>query len=623
MLVLGSRAMTVSARLQQLNASPTSVIIDSGSDITLISQKALSTLSDAPRPRIGQKVKLIQVTGNTTISGYVPLTLFFDTEAGPVKIKVEAYVVKGMSAPLILGNDFTEQYSISLLRQGGETRVQLGDSGRTISAMDALADDLQDEDGHAFQVCVRSLTSSGDKAQARRLRRQKVHHREPRDTRVRAKEACLLHPGFSRRIPITVHFPTDVNSVYVEKLLESPKNNEEFYGPPDSLISRQDPFLHISNFTSKPVCIEKGQTLGYSRNYQDHPKQILNRISAHAQLVRRLAELEGKNALNTATVQSRPVELKATQRIQGSEDPLAEEPLEGGPKTSEAPPEDTPSSSFLESVDISTSLNKDQHRRLTEVLISNKDAFSLDGRLGTVASECTIPLCPGVKEVSLPPFPSSPAKREVMDKQMDTWIQLGVIESSTSPWGAPGFIVYRNSKPRMVIDYRKLNDLTIPDEFPLPRQEDIMHALSGAQWLSTMDALSGFTQVLIREEDRSKTAFRTHRGLYQFRRMPFGLRNGPSIFQRIMQSVLAPYLWIFTLVYIDDIVVYSKTFDEHLEHLKAVLQAVSTAGITLSPSKCHSGYHSLMLLGQKVSRLGLSTHKDKVDAIVQLAPPKV
>ncbi len=116
---LGSRATTVSARLQQLNASPTSVIIDSGSDITLISQKALSTLSDAPRPRIGQKVKLIQVTGNTTISGYVPLTLFFDTEAGPVKIKVEAYVVKGMSAPLILGNDFTEQYSISLLRQGG------------------------------------------------------------------------------------------------------------------------------------------------------------------------------------------------------------------------------------------------------------------------------------------------------------------------------------------------------------------------------------------------------------------------------------------------------------------------------------------------------------------------
>ncbi len=149
-----------------------------------------------------------------------------------------------------------------------------------------------------------------------------------------------------------------------------------------------------------------------------------------------------------------------------------------------------------------------------------------------------------------------------------------------------------------------------------------MHALSGAQWLSTMDALSGFTQVLIREEDRPKTAFRTHRGLYQFRRMPFGLRNGPSIFQRVMQTVLAPYLWIFTLVYIDDIVVYSKTFDEHVQHLDQVLNAIIEGGVTLSPSKCHFGYHSLMLLGQKVSRLGLSTHKDKVDTIVQLAPPK-
>lgn len=245
----------------------------------------------------------------------------------------------------------------------------------------------------------------------------------------------------------------------------------------------------------------------------------------------------------------------------------------------------------------------------------------MDGRLGTVEAKCTIPLRPGSKEISLPPFPSSPAKREVMDKQMDTWIQLGVIEPSVSPWGAPGFIVYRNGKPRMVIDYRKLNELTIPDEFPLPKQEDIMHALSGAQWLSTMDALAGFTQTTIVEEDRPKTAFRTHRGLWQFRRMPFGLRNGPSIFQRIMQNVLAPYLFVFALVYIDDIVVYSRSFDEHVQHLDKALQAIARAGVTLSPTKCHFGYHSLMLLGQKVSRLGLSTHKDKVKAIVDLAAP--
>ncbi|KAG8727329.1 hypothetical protein FRC10_006224, partial [Ceratobasidium sp. 414] len=104
--------------------------------------------------------------------------------------------------------------------------------------------------------------------------------------------------------------------------------------------------------------------------------------------------------------------------------------------------------------------------------------------------------------------------------------------------------------------------------------------------------------------------------------MPFGFRNGPPIFQRVMQDILSPFLWIFALVYIDDIVVFSKTFDEHCKHLDTIFAAIADSGLTLSPSKCHLGYHSLMLLGQKVSRLGMSTHKEKVDAVLQLEEPK-
>jgi hypothetical protein len=105
--------------------------------------------------------------------------------------------------------------------------------------------------------------------------------------------------------------------------------------------------------------------------------------------------------------------------------------------------------------------------------------------------------------------------------------------------------------------------------------------------------------------------------------MPFGFRNGPAVFQRIMQGVLAPYLWIFTLVYIDDIVIYSKSFEDHLSHVDAVLTAINKAHITLSASKCHFTYQSILLLGQKVSRLGLSTHKEKVDVILNLEYPKI
>jgi hypothetical protein len=131
-----------------------------------------------------------------------------------------------------------------------------------------------------------------------------------------------------------------------------------------------------------------------------------------------------------------------------------------------------------------------------------------------------------------------------------------------------------------------------------------MQALSGFQVFSSLDALSGFTQLTVKEEDQEKTAFRTHRGLYEFKRLPFGLRNGLPKFQRVMQSILAPYLWTITLCYIDDIVVFSKSYEEHLQHLDLVLGAIAEAKLTLSPVKCHLGYSSILLLGQKVSRLG-------------------
>ena len=121
---------------------------------------------------------------------------------------------------------------------------------------------------------------------------------------------------------------------------------------------------------------------------------------------------------------------------------------------------------------------------------------------------------------------------------------------------------------------------------------------------------------------REKLAFRAHRGLWQFVRVPFSYKNSPSIFQRIMQNVLAPFLWIFTLVYIDNIVILYLTLENHISHFDQVFKAIEDSRVTLSVTKCHFGYQSLLLLGQKVSRLGLSTHKEKVDAILLLDKPK-
>jgi hypothetical protein len=292
-----------------------------------------------------------------------------------------------------------------------------------------------------------------------------------------------------------------------------------------------------------------------------------------------------------------------------------------GPKTAAMPdPEDYNSSRMKELIDVG-SLPEHLKGQAWEMLERRVKAFGFDGRLGHHPAKVHIRTLDGQVPIAVPMYGSSPAKRAIIDEQLDKWFEQGVIEPSISPWSAPVVIAYRNGKPRFCVDYRKLNAVTIPDEFPIPRQSEILSSLSGAQVLSSLDALSGFTQLEFRQEDVEKTAFRTHRGLWQFKRMPFGLRNGPSIFQRIMQGILAPYLWLFCLVYIDDIVIYSQSYEEYINHLDKVLGAIEGAGITLSPSKCHLFYDLILLLGHKVSRLGLSTHEEKVRAILELERP--
>ena len=213
------------------------------------------------------------------------------------------------------------------------------------------------------------------------------------------------------------------------------------------------------------------------------------------------------------------------------------------------------SDKLREIIDVGPTLESGQRDSLYEVVERNQAAFSFDGRLGHLPSKVHITLM--MKPISMPPYHASPAKQEVIDKQLDLWLSQGVIEESKSPWGAPIIIIYCNGKPRVCIDWRKLNKAMVADQHPIPKETDILQALSSAQYLSVFDTLSGFTQMEFDEESRHKTAICTHCGLHHFKHMPFGWRNKPPEFQQAMQEILSPYLWVFTLVYIDDIVVYS------------------------------------------------------------------
>ncbi|KAI9069858.1 hypothetical protein FKP32DRAFT_1691241, partial [Trametes sanguinea] len=241
---LGASATTLPGRINQWDSDPIPIIVDSGSDITLVSQRTLNKLPDSPRVRNGQKVQLVQVTGSATITGYVPLDVYVETKGGMVKMSIEAYVVKGMTTPMILGNDFADQYSISILRGEGETTVTFGDARLATTTYNSVGPPLQDEQGHAFQ------------------RIKQRHARRTRDRSIRAKEDVVVPPGVSRLVDVQVNFPGQTDTLYVERSLHVVRNVEDVYGAPDTIIHRDRPVIHVANLSDSPIRIGKGQSLG-------------------------------------------------------------------------------------------------------------------------------------------------------------------------------------------------------------------------------------------------------------------------------------------------------------------------------------------------------------------------
>uniref|UniRef100_A0A1X7SDE3 Reverse transcriptase domain-containing protein n=1 Tax=Amphimedon queenslandica TaxID=400682 RepID=A0A1X7SDE3_AMPQE len=155
-----------------------------------------------------------------------------------------------------------------------------------------------------------------------------------------------------------------------------------------------------------------------------------------------------------------------------------------------------------------------------------------------------------------------------------------IISRSHSPWSSPIILVKKkDGSLRFCVDYRKVNEVTRKDAYPLPRIDDTLDTLAGSQWFTTLDLLSGYWQVEVEEEDREKTAFCTKEGLFHFNVMPFGLCNAPATFQRLMDMLLAGLLWEACLVYIDDVIIMGKDFPSHLSNIAAVFTRLRNAGL--------------------------------------------
>ena len=207
------------------------------------------------------------------------------------------------------------------------------------------------------------------------------------------------------------------------------------------------------------------------------------------------------------------------------------------------------------------------------------------------------------------------ALRSKITEMVQNMLKMGVIQESVSPWASPVVMVRKKDNSlRFCVDYRQLNALTRKDTFPLPRIDDLLDQLRGRVIFSTLDARRGYWQIRVQEESVPKTAFITHDGLFEFRVMPFGLCNAPATFQRLMQRVLSG-LSEFCVVYIDDILVFSRSIEEHCGHLKRIFQRLEEVGIKLHPEKCQLAKSEVTYLGHIVSAQGIFPNPDKVQAV--------
>lgn len=210
-----------------------------------------------------------------------------------------------------------------------------------------------------------------------------------------------------------------------------------------------------------------------------------------------------------------------------------------------------------------------------------------------------------------------------MRKHLQELLSIGVIRESESPFSSPIVVVRKkNGDVQLCIDYRKLNLQTIKDAYALPNLEETFAALNGSKWFTVLDLKSGYYQIEVEEADKPKTAFMCPLGFWDFNRMPQGVTNAPSTFQRLIEKCMGDINLKEVLVFLDDLIVFSKTLEEHERRLLQVLTRLREYGLKLSPEKCRFFQTSVKYLGHIVSERGVKTDPEKIEAIKTWPRPK-
>lgn len=270
---------------------------------------------------------------------------------------------------------------------------------------------------------------------------------------------------------------------------------------------------------------------------------------------------------------------------------------------------------------INPDIDEEKRSLIRQIIEAHESLFGKDlGRCRKPEKDwMEVNIKPGEQLKSPGVYKASSRDKAEIDKTFDTLRGQGLLEAGKGPIGWPVFVVWRGGKGRVVVDLRGLNAATVADAYPLPPQEEIMAMLKDCEYITCIDVRQSFYQHMVKIGDRWKLTVVSHRGQEQFAAAPMGFCNSAAHCQRYMDKILP---FSFAKCYIDDIVVFSHTFEDHLKHLEEVLSALEQANITLAPEKCFFAFQSVELLGHVVDRLGLYTNPQKVKAIKSIEFPK-
>lgn len=278
-------------------------------------------------------------------------------------------------------------------------------------------------------------------------------------------------------------------------------------------------------------------------------------------------------------------------------------------------------------INIAEHLTIDQHNKTLELLQKYIHIFTTDTTKIKAArvEPCKISLKPDYKEPKFnSPHRVSPAQRIELKNQLDKLLQADIIEHTKSNFAAPAFLVHKKEKNtyRLVVSFKELNKIVLPDQYPLPRTTDLFRSLEGSQFFTSLDLNNGFFQIPVREEDQDKLSFITTHGLMRFKRVPQGYRNSSAIFQRELNKAFSDILYKSVIIFIDDLATFGKDFKIALDNLQQVFQIIDQYGFSLKTAKCKIFSEKIELLGHEISIYGLKPLTRNTDAITNFQRPK-